>query len=356
LNAVKHLVIDRRVIRTNLRTVKERAGGVEIYADLSANAFGMGLLETARLLRDEGLSSFIVSDPGDAELLRGQGLTDERLMMLRSTADPEELSKLIDLGVVCTIGSYEAAVAINGIAQSRSTVTEAQIKIDTGLGRYGFMPTETEQIASIYKYLPNIAVVGTFTTFSASWRSRKLTMAQLATFTGELDKLTDMGLEPGLAHVCDSAALFRYDIDSMDAVRVGDALSGRVQGKAIPGLTKVGHIEAGLEEVGWFPKGHSIGGEHCITLNKPTKIAVMSVGYYHGFGVDSRQKRKGMVDLIRGGRRHSVKINGQRARVLGDIGLMHTLADVTNIECSVGDVATLDVDPVNVKGLGRLYR
>jgi alanine racemase len=353
---VKYLVIDRRVIRNNLRAVKERAGGVEIYADLSANAHGMGLIETARLLRDEGIRSFAISDPGDADALRKQGMTEERIMMLRSTADPDELTKLIDLCVICTVGSYEAAVAINGIAQSRGAVAEVQIKIDTGLGRYGFMPTETEQIASIYKYLSAIAVVGTFTTFSASWKSRKLTLSQLDTLNAVLDKLTDMGLEPGLAHAYDSAALFRYDFDMMDAVRVGAALSGRVPGKAITGLTRVGYIEAGVEEVGWFPKGRRIGGEHGVTLGKPTKIAVMSVGYYHGFGVDFHRSKLGIINALRVSRRRSVKINGQRARILGDVGLMHTLADVTSIECAAGDVAVMDVDPINVKGLARMYR
>jgi alanine racemase len=353
---VKNLVIDRRVVRNNLKEVKERAGGVEIYADLSANAYGMGLIEIARLLHGEGIRSFAISDPSDADTLRRQGLTEERLMMLRSTADPDELAKLIELSVICTIGSYEAAVALNGIAESRGVVAEAQIKIDTGLGRYGFMPTETEQIASIYKYLSSVAVVGTFTTFSASWRSKKTTLAQLDTFNSVLDKLSDMGFEPGLAHAYDSAALFKYELDSMDAVRVGDALSGRVPGKAAPGLAKVGYIEAGIEEVGWFPKGHTIGGERGVKLGKPTKIAVMSVGYYHGFGVELTGGRPRIADLLRRTRRLGVKINGQRARVIGDVGLMHTLADVTNIECTAGDVAIMDVDPVNVKGLTRMYR
>jgi len=40
---MKHLVIDKRVIRNNIRAVKEKADGAAIYADLSANAYGMGL-------------------------------------------------------------------------------------------------------------------------------------------------------------------------------------------------------------------------------------------------------------------------------------------------------------------------
>lgn len=352
---MKHLVIDRRAVKSNIKAVKERADGAAIYADLSANASGMGILEIARLLRDDGVHTYAVSDPKDALELRNNGFTEERIMMLRSTADPKELEELIDLKVICTIGSYDAAVALNGLAEARKTVVEVQIKVDTGLGRYGFNSSETDKIAAIYKYMPNLAVVGTFTTYAASWRSRKLTQTQLDTFNRVLDKITEMGYEPGIAHACDSAALFRYDFGRMDAVRVDTALSGRLPGNTA-GLIKVGYIEAGIEEVGWVPKGHRVGTEHGMTTRKPTKVAVLSVGYYHGFGVDRHISDYSLVDLLRRRRRPlHVKIGGQRARVLGNVGLLHTIIDVTNIECAVGDTVILDVDPVNVKGLPIVY-
>ncbi|NLB28710.1 MAG: alanine racemase, partial [Clostridiales bacterium] len=282
---MKNLVIDKRIVRENLRVVKERAEGAAIIADLSANASGMGVLEIARFLRDEGVRDFAVSDLPDAQLLRKKGFIEERIMMLRSTADPDELRELIDLGVISTAGSYDAAVTINGIAEANHTVAEIQIKVDTGLGRYGFLPTETDRIAAIYKYMSSLAIIGTFTTFSASWKSRKQTMAQLDTFNSVLDKLIDMKLEPGIAHCCDSAALFRYDFAHMDAVRIDTALTGRIPGKAIHGIGMVGFIEAGVEELHWVPKGYLYGAEHPVKTKAPTKIAVLSVGHYHGFGV-----------------------------------------------------------------------
>jgi alanine racemase len=353
---MKHLVIDRRVVRNNLRAIKERAEGASIYADLSANASGMGLLDIAKLLRDDGIRYFAVSDPKDAAYLRSNGFTEETIMMLRSTADPEEISELIDLNVICTVGSYDAAVAVNGLAEARRTVAEVQIKVDTGLGRYGFLPTETDKMASIFKYMASLAIIGMFTTYAASATSRKLTEQQFNLFNQVLDKITDMGFEPGVAHICDSAALFRNDFGRMDAVRVDTALSGRIPGKNVPGIGRVGYIEAGIEEIGWFPKGHRIGGEHGHVMKKPTKIAVLSVGYFHGFGVDRHISERSIIDLLR--RRKSalhVKLGSQRARVLGNVGMMHTLIDVTNIECAVGDPVILDADPINVKGLPILY-
>ena len=354
---MKNLVIDLRVVRNNLRAIKDRAEGVSVYADLSANAGGMGLLPIAMFLRDEGIRNFAVSDPGDAKFLRQNGFNNERIMMLRSTADPDEISELLSLGVVCTAGSYDAAVAINGIAEAHGITAQIQVKIDTGLGRYGFQPTELDKVAALYKYMSSLKVVGTFTTFSASWRNKKLTLLQLDRFNAVLDRLIDMGLEPGAAHACDSAALFKYDIELMDAVRVDTALSGRIPGKNIPGLSRVGYIEAGLEEVGWYPKGHNIGAERGFVTKAPTKIAILSVGYFHGFGVDRYIVEKSLFDIARYRRRKAyIRINGQKARVLGGVGLLHTMVDVTNVDCTVGDIAVLDVDPVNVKGLPIVYR
>ena len=354
---MKNLVIDLRVVRNNLRAIKDRAEGVQVFADLSANASGMGLLPVAQFLRDEGIRSFAVSDPGDAKLLRQNGFTKERIMMLRSTADPNEITELLTYGVVCTAGSYDAAVAINGIAESRGMTADIQVKIDTGLGRYGFQPTELDKVAAIYRYMSSLNVVGTFTTFSASWRSKKLTLMQLDTFNDVLDRLIDMGFEPGAAHACDSAALFKYDFELMDAVRVDSALSGRIPGKNIHGLARVGYIEAGLEEVGWHPKGHTIGTERGFVTKAPTKIAILSVGYFHGFGVDRYIVERSLFDIARYRRRKTyIRLNGQKARVLGSVGLLHTMIDVTNIDCTVGDIALLDVDPVNVKGLPIVYR
>jgi len=355
---MKNLVIDLRVVRNNLRAIKDQAEGVHVFADLSANAGGMGLLTVAMFLRDEGIRNFVVSDPSDAKILRQNNFTKERIMMLRSTADPNEISEMLSYGVICTAGSYDAAVAINGIAESQNMVADIQVMIDTGLGCYGFQPSELDKVAAIYKYMSSLNVIGTFTTFASSWRSKKKTATQLDKLNEALDRIIEMGYEPGIAHAVDSAALFKYpNIELMDAVRVDTALSGRIPGKPVSGLSRVGYIEAGLEEVGWHPKGHSIGAERGFVTKAPTKIAILSVGYYHGFGVDRYIVERSLFDIARWRRRKTfVRINGHKARVLGSVGLMHTMVDVTNIDCTVGDIALLDVDPVSVKGLPIVYR
>ena len=55
-------------------------------------------------------------------------------------------------------------------------------------------------------------------------------------------------------------------------------------------------------------------------------------------------------------RRRYLRIGEQKARVIGQIGAIETLVDVTNIKCAPGDVAVFQVDPLYAKGLKRVYR
>lgn len=350
---MKKLVIDLRAVKSNLQTVRSKANGAAVYADLSGDAYGMGLLKIAGLARDCGINTFIVSEPWEAELLRERGFTDSRLLMLRSTADRKELSRMLECGVICTVGSYDAALAIDGIAKEYNTVFEVQIKIDSGLGRYGFMPDELDKISSIYKNMPNLAVVGVFTTYSAPLRNKKLVQAQEDSFREVLDKLRGMGYDPGVTHACESSALFRHKLERFDAVRAGAAICGRIPGAVNTGLYRIGCIKASVEEVGWFPKDHQIGNTR---LKKPARLAVLSVGNYHGVGITQQDTDLSIFELLRNKfRKMYVKVNGERAVVVGNVGMMHTVVDVTNVQCAVGDEVVLDVDPVNVKGLPIKY-
>jgi alanine racemase len=72
--------------------------------------------------------------------------------------------------------------------------------------------------------------------------------------------------------------------------------------------------------------------------------------------VDRPTGERGLIEFLkRRNRKRFVRVGGQKARVIGDVGMLHTTLDVTNIECAVGESAILDVDPVNVKGLPILY-
>lgn len=363
---MKTLVIDRQDVKTNLQAIKQRADGALIYANLSANAQGMGLMETAHFLRDEGVGNFAVSEPEDAALLRSGGFVEEGILMLRSTLDPGELGRLIELRATCTVGSHEAAAAVNGIAEGQGTVADVHIKIDTGLGHYGFRPNETDKILSIYNYMSNLAVSGIYMRFSDSSKNEKRTRAELEEFRTVLEKINDAGFETGIAHAADSTALFKYDFCNFDAVCPGSALIGRLPGKHSFGLKKVGYIETELDEIKWYPAGGKVGAGGGRKIKKPLKTAVVPVGWYNGIGLSPDCPDQRLASLFsRIGRlisswskrnRIFVRVGPERARIMGGIGMNFMVVNVTAADSAAGDKARIDVDPRLAKGLEITYK
>ena len=41
-----------------------------------------------------------------------------------------------------------------------------------------------------------------------------------------------------------------------------------------------------------------------------------------------------------------VSISGKKAQVLGHIGMVHTIVDVTKIPCEIGDIARFELSPL----------
>lgn len=355
---MKTLIIERQAVKQNIAVVKARAGRAAIYAALTGDAGGAGLVDMARLLRDEGIGRFAVSEPADAAALRKAGFVDEEILMLRSTADREELEQLVDVNAVCTIGSIDAGLALNGLAESRSTVAEAHIQVDTGLGFGGFLCAEPEKVLSAYRNLPNVAISGIYTQLHSVKADGKNAAGQMQLFQDLLSAIHAAGFETGTVHAAGSFALLHYDDALLDAVRAGSVLLGRCRRTKGDGLQRVGYGEAPLEEVRWLPAGHTVGSEQPVTLRRPTRVGVLPVGYQNGFGV-ARVRAPGLWAAVRRwlrSRRLTVRVEGQKVKVIGRIGAMETLLDVTDMPCSSGDLVRFDIDPMYARGFTRVYR
>lgn len=352
---MKQLIIEKQKLKSNIAITKERAGGVPLCGVLKNDAYGLGLVPVARIMRDEGIRRFAVSEPEDAAALRREGFTDEEILLLRSTADPREIETLLDLGVIATVGSQEAAMALSGIAESRSTVAEAHIKVDTGFGRYGFLPTEPDKIIAVVQYMQSIAVSGIYTHLDAYASSRDVKQ-QIDTFQNVLDQLREKGLETGVAHAVSSTALFRFkDIPLFDMVRAGASVSGRIGGKT--GLQRAGLAAAQIAEVRWIPEGHSVSRGK--KQRKPVRVGIVPLGYADGFGLErpavsrtqylSRFLKPPSENLyVRTG-------SGDRLKLLGKPGQNHMALDLTKSDAAVGTTVYADVNPLFAARLPKNY-
>ena len=266
---MRKLVIDRAAIKNNLTVIKDRAAGAAIYGVVTGDGQGVGAAALAQLLRDEGIGRFAVSEVSEAEALRQAGFVDEEILMLRATTDREELERLVDLNVVCTVSSVDTGMALNALAGNRSTVAEAHIQVDTGMGFGGFLVSEPEKLLLAYRSMPNVALSGVYTQLHAVRPNDPQAKRQLEQFQQALDAIHAAGFETGVVHAAGSFALLHGLTPELDGVRAGSAILGRCRRTRDDGLKTVGFGQAPLTEVRWLPKGHVLGVDRPVTRKSP---------------------------------------------------------------------------------------
>lgn len=360
---MKHYLVEKDAILRNLELLKKKADGTPIWAVLKGDGYGLGVRPMAELCLAAGLRRFAVTELSEAQIIR-ELCGDAQILMLRPTTDPEELQQLLELDVIATVGSTEDAAALSSLAGQRGTVAEVHVKIDTGMGRYGFLPDELEKILSVYRYHDHLAVSGIYTHFHSSFAKEKATFSQFNAFQQVIRAIEAAGIEPGTPHCCNSNAFLRWPELKEGGVRLGSALLGRVTARSK--LQRIGRCEATVDELRWLPRGHSCGYGAGWTAKKPTRIAVVSVGWYHGFTVEHGNDLFRFRDCLRQAlravkgmlfkKRLYVHVNGQRCPVLGHVGMLHTVCDVTKINCQPGDPVTLEINPTAVRGMEIEFR
>ncbi len=323
----KAFVVERDAVLNNLKIIRAKAGTSLVIGVLKGNAYGFGLVETARMMREAGVSSFAVTEPSDLLKLRDAGFTEESVLILRSTAIRSELETVIDCGGVATVGSYEAATAANSLAEELGTVLTVHLEIDTGMGRYGFLPSEENKVLSVFRYMKNLHVTGMYTHFANAF----------------------LPGEPGEKRV-------KKQLDAFMRVVGAVKETGRLGVKGNFGLKKTGYGECAVVETRWLEKGDTVGYGSDFKAKKRTRIAVIPFGYSDGFCLEKahdlhpfgRAVRYALSEIKRSlfSPRLTVEIGGKKCRVLGRVGMLHTVADVTSVECEPGSAARFDLNPL----------
>lgn len=357
---MKTLVVEKQNLKHNLKIIKgiTEKNKTKIIAVIKGNGYGLGLVEYAEFLADNGIEIFAVATVEEAIKLRKSGIKQDILMM-SSTAVKEDVEALVENDIIITIGSKEAVEVAEEVAKSKNKKIRAHLKIDTGFGRYGFIYTEKEKILESLKKLENVKIEGAFTHFSiAFFGDGKETQEQFERFMATVEYLKKNNVDTGILHVCNSSAFLRFENMHLDAVRVGSALLGRL---AIPnkwGFKKVGYLKSNIAEIKILPKGYNIGYSNSYQTERETKIAIVPVGYADGFNVKVDRDMFRPIDKLRyvirdikdafRDKNLYVTINGEKHRVLGRLGMYHVSVDITGKEININDEVHFNVSPMFV--------
>lgn len=362
---MRKYIIEVQKLHHNIAILKEKAGNAIIWGVVKGNGYGLGAAELALVLRQQGIDHFAVTALKEVKALRQAGLTEEPILMLRATADPAELRELVSLQVTCTLGTSADAEALETVCRELDTVAQAHVKLDTGMGRFGFLPDQRAEVERLYRDYPHIRPTGIYTHFH-SGSNEAVTAAQFKTFTAQVEALRSRGIEVGMVHCCNSLAFWNFPHMHLDAVRLGSCILGRVGYGPRAGLQSVGYAQAEVEALKTLPKGHNVGYSRGCTLKRQTTAAVVGVGYIHGFSVERGYDVFRPKDCLRSmarylkyllkGRRLTVEVNGRTCPVLGHVGMVNMVVDVTGIPCALHDPVKVMINPLDLKEMDILYK
>lgn len=216
--------------------------------------------------------------------------------------------------------------------------------MDTGMNRLGIAPSDVDCFARELAKCRHLRLGGIFTHFASSEASGSApqgqqTREQEERFFAALDRLRQLGVDTGIVHLANSAAIATRPESWADMVRPGVILYGYHPGydpaeqraeiaRKLP-LQPVMSLRARIISLRSVAANSGVGYNAKFVTKRPSKIAVLAAGY--GDGIHRSLTNCG-----------SVLVRGRLAPIVGIVSMDVTMIDVTDVEgVEIGDVATI---------------
>lgn len=352
------LTIDKQALLHNINVIKNLSDTSEIIAVVKGNAYGLGLCSFAKLLEQAGIHYFSVTDLEDAVKLRECGIKGT-IIMLTPIHEISSLYKAIKNNITLSITSNACGLAAENVVAELSTTVHAHLCIDTGFGRYGFLDSDINAITETVEEMKHVKITGIFSHFYGSCCKNAVhVQKQHKRFLNVCDKLLQEHIAIGMRHIASTCSFLRFPDTMLDAVRIGSAFLGRLPFPDKWGFLPIGNLEASIDDIYTLPAGHNVGYGNSYITSKPTTIAVVSAGYYHGLGIERHTESKPAkltpLNILRAVKHHFFKkeltasLGKHHFHIIGKIGMNSLILDITGYSLSIGDVVTFPINPLYV--------
>jgi alanine racemase len=212
--------IDGRALRHNLRVLRGLIPRTtRVLAVVKANAYGHGLVATAREFEALGVDWLGVANTAEGMALRHGGIV--RPILLLSATLPQEMDDAVQHRLTLTVSSVAETRALARVARRAGRRADAHFKIDTGMGRLGAWHREAKEELARVLAVKGVAITGLYTHFASADEDAQLTRAQWKAVTPFFE--AHRGL---LCHAANSPAVTRGYGFHADMIRAGLALYG----------------------------------------------------------------------------------------------------------------------------------
>ncbi len=318
--------VDRGAIKHNVGLFKKLIGRkTKFMGVVKSNAYGHSLIDFSRELEDLGADFLGVDSVVEALALRKNGITLP-ILVLGYTL-PEMMGQAVQEDISLTVSTLEILAAISKMKLAQPI--KIHLKVDTGMHRQGFQLREMRAVVSQLKALNAkhlIALEGVYTHFAAAKNPSfpGSVRRQMQEFEQWSKALGAAGFSP-LRHVSATASAILFPDSHLDMVRIGIGLYGLWPSKEVRAYAE-DHFplrpalswKAQISEVKRVSRGEAVGYDETERLDRDSAIAVIPIGYWHGFP-------RALSSIGR------LLIRGKRSRVVGRVSMDMIVADVTDI-------------------------
>ena len=291
---------------------------------VKASAYGAGSYEIAKTLQDHRVDYLAVAVADEGSELRKAGITSSIIIM-----NPELTSfkTLFDYKLEPEVYNFHLLNELIKAAEKEGVTNfPIHIKLDTGMHRLGFAPSEVPELIHRLKRQSAVIPRSVFSHLvgSDSTQFDAFTRRQIETFEQATEELQSAFPHKILRHICNTAGIARYPGAQFDMVRLGVGLYG-VDPFANRMLHNVSTLKTTILQIRDVPQEETVGYSRKGRLDRDSRIAAIPIGYADGL---NRHLGNGRAWCL---------VNGRRAPYVGNICMDVCMIDVTDIDCKEGD-------------------
>lgn len=284
----------------NINKIREKVNNREIMAVVKANSYGFGAKETVKYLSEHGVESFAVACLDEGLELREAGIKDEILVL--GIVFPEEMDIADKNSIQITVGNWEQIEYI----KKNNLKVGIHIKIDTGMGRLGFLPEEGERVVD-YCLENGINIMGIYSHLSDAdgfnRESDDYTETQIKKFQ-IFEKYKD---KVKYLHILNSGGILRFNEEiSGNIVRAGICMYGMIANYRVEDLKRVFCVKTKILSIRTVEDDSFISYGRKYVLHKGETFATIGMGYADGIKKEFSNKSY-------------VIIEGEKCPIIGEI-------------------------------------
>jgi alanine racemase len=303
--------VDVSRLHHNVKAIEASLGETGLMAVIKSDAYGHGLEAVAASLGKSGVTRFAVAYAAEASVVRS-AVPEAELILVLGVVNETHVPRLLQDRITPVLVSAEQGTRLSHAAVQAGGCLPVHLKLDTGMGRLGFICPEQVSEAVAMTRLPGLAIQGICTHFAMVEPERKPEPAeiQIRKFRETVPLIEAAAGRRLFRHMSSSRAALLLPECDHDAVRIGISLYG--YGAAEPdkrfSTVPVLQWKSRIMQVKTVPAGFAVGYYQSYHTTEETDVAIVSCGYTDGY------------QRLLGNKGH-VLVGGRRRPVVGRVSM-----------------------------------